>query len=52
MLRARETYCVDLTLRHLFEAQTVANLAATIERLLREKLQAMSEEEAQHWVAA
>jgi amino acid adenylation domain-containing protein len=52
VLRARETYCVDLTLRHLFEAQTVANLAATIERLLREKLQAMSEEEAQRWVAA
>lgn len=32
--RAREAFCVELTLWHLFEAQTVANLAATIDKLL------------------
>lgn len=33
VLRAREAFGVDLTLWHLFEAQTVAKLAATIENL-------------------
>jgi hypothetical protein len=47
VLRAREAFEVELTLRHLFEAQTIANLAALIERLIIEKLEAMSEEEAQ-----
>lgn len=51
VLRAREAFEVELTLRHLFEAQTIANLAALIERLIIEKLEAMSEEEAQRQAA-
>ena len=46
-MRAREAFGIELTLRHLFQAQTVANLAATIETLLVAKLEAMSDEEAQ-----
>jgi acyl carrier protein len=51
VLRARDAFGVDLTLLHLFEAQTVGKLAATIERLAMEKLEAMSEEEAQQRIA-
>ena len=46
ILRAREAFGVDLTLRHLFEAQTVALLAATIERLIIEEIEAMSDKDA------
>jgi amino acid adenylation domain-containing protein len=51
VLRAREAFGVELTLWHLFEAQTVEKLAAIIERLVIEKLEAMSEEEAQQRAA-
>jgi acyl-coenzyme A synthetase/AMP-(fatty) acid ligase/acyl carrier protein len=47
VIRAREAFGIELTLWHLFEAQTVANLAATIENLLVAKLDSMSDEEAQ-----
>jgi amino acid adenylation domain-containing protein len=47
VIRAREAFGVELTLWHLFEAQTVANLATTIEQLLLAKLETMSDEEAQ-----
>ena len=46
IIRAREAFGVELTLWHLFEAQTVANLASTIEALLMAKLESMSDEEA------
>jgi amino acid adenylation domain-containing protein len=47
VIRARDAFGVELTLWHLFEAQTVANLAETIETLLLAKLEIMSDEEAQ-----
>jgi amino acid adenylation domain-containing protein len=46
ILRVRERFGVDLTLRHLFQASTVANLAAEIERMVMAKLDSMSDEEA------
>jgi hypothetical protein len=42
---------VELTLRHLFETQTVAKLAAEIERQIIAKLESMPEEEAARLLA-
>jgi acyl carrier protein len=44
--RVRDAYGIDLSLRSLFEAPTVAELSSEIERLLLQKLEALSEEEA------
>jgi amino acid adenylation domain-containing protein len=46
ILRLRERFGVDLTLRHLFEAQTLAKLALLIESLCAAKIESMSEDEA------
>jgi amino acid adenylation domain-containing protein len=46
VLRVRQKFSVDITLRHLFEAQTVGKLAARVENMLMAKLESMSEEEA------
>jgi amino acid adenylation domain-containing protein len=45
--RVRDAFDVDLSLRMLFEAPTVAELSAEIDRLLLEKLESMTDEEAQ-----
>jgi amino acid adenylation domain-containing protein len=51
VLQVRQAFGIDLTLRHLFTAPTVASLAASVERLVIQKIQSMSEEEAQ-WQAS
>jgi acyl carrier protein len=50
VLRAQEAFGVDITLLAMFEAQTVANLAATVERLLVERLATMSDADAQRLI--
>jgi amino acid adenylation domain-containing protein len=44
--RVRDAFGVDLPLRTVFDASTIAQLSAEIEKLLLAKLEAMSEEEA------
>ncbi len=51
VLRLRDQFGLDLTLRHLFEAQTVEKLSQTVERMLIDKLAAMSDEEAAQLLA-
>jgi amino acid adenylation domain-containing protein len=51
ILRIRERFGVDLTLRHLFEAQTLAKLALKVENLWIAKIESMSEEEATRMLA-
>ncbi len=48
--RTRETFGVKLSLRSLFDSPTIAALAAEVERLLYVCLEAMSEEEAEHFL--
>lgn len=52
VMRARDDFDVDLTLRHLFQAPTVAKLAVVIEQLAYEKVAAMSNAEAEQKAAS
>ena len=46
VIRLRNTFGVDVTLRQLFEAPTVARLAVLVETMLLEAVDSMSEDEA------
>ncbi|MGE5535017.1 MAG: phosphopantetheine-binding protein, partial [Acidobacteriota bacterium] len=50
VLQVRRAFDVDLTLRHLFKAPTVASLSACVEQLIVQKIASMSEEEAQRQI--
>src|SRR5260370_37914799 len=50
--RVRDAFGIELTLRTLCDAPTVARLSAQVEMLLVAKLEAMSEAEAQRLLAA
>jgi amino acid adenylation domain-containing protein len=50
-LRVHERFGIQLGLRHLFEAKTVARLAAELDRQLIEKLDSMSDQEVARYLA-
>jgi amino acid adenylation domain-containing protein len=52
IISVRESFGVELSLRSLFEAPTVAELSVEIERLLVAKLEAISEEDAKSMLGA
>jgi amino acid adenylation domain-containing protein len=49
--RVYERFGIQLSLRHLFEAKTVARLAAEVDRQLVEKLNSMSDQEVANYLA-
>lgn len=51
VLRVRDAFGAELTLRDLFEAQTIENLAARVEEMVIDMVASMSEEELQQHVA-
>jgi acyl carrier protein len=50
--RVYESFGIQLSLRHLFEAKTVARLAAEVDRQLLEKLNSMSDQEVARYLAS
>jgi len=50
--RVYERFGIQLSLRHLFEAKTVARLAAEVDRQLLEKLNSMSDQEVARYLAS
>lgn len=51
IVRIGAAFGVELTLLHLFQAQTISRLAATLEELILERIESMSEDEAQRLAA-
>jgi tyrocidine synthetase III len=51
VMRLRQTFDVDLTLRQLFKAPTVRRLAVVIETLLIDAIDAMSDDETEAYLA-
>jgi amino acid adenylation domain-containing protein len=51
IVRVRDVFGVDLSLRDLFEHPNVGAMSAVIERVMIARLEAMSEEEARHTLA-
>jgi amino acid adenylation domain-containing protein len=52
IMRVRQMYGIDLTLRHLFQASSVATLAREIEQILIAKIASMSSEDAARLLAS
>jgi amino acid adenylation domain-containing protein len=50
--RVHERFGIQLSLRHLFEAKTVARLAAEVDRQLIEKLNSMTDQEVARYLAS
>ena len=50
--RVHESFGIQLSLRHLFEAKTVARLAAEVDRQLIAKLNSMSDQEVARYLAS
>ena len=50
--RLRDTFGIEMPLRGVFEAPTVAELSAEIDRLVLARVERMTEEEAQHLLGA
>jgi acyl carrier protein len=50
--RVHERFGIQLSLRHLFEAKTVARLAAEVDRQLIQKLDSMSDQEVARYLAS
>jgi acyl carrier protein len=51
VLHVQESFGVELSLRQIFEAPTIGQLAASIERLICAEIETMSEEDAAHLAA-
>jgi amino acid adenylation domain-containing protein len=52
VMRVRDAFGIDMTLRQLFESPTVERLAVLVERILIEKISSMTDEEAERQLIA